>query len=89
MHRLLFTQGRHLVLPVLTGCAESIGLDMNRFNAEMADRIYTQRVQEHRRAADQDGVRATPSYLLDGKVIDVSSGFGRLEKAVGAALRGR
>jgi len=35
MHRLLFTPAQHLTLPVLTACAESIGLDMNRFNAEI------------------------------------------------------
>ena len=89
MHHLLFTQPHHLALPALTACAESIGLDMNRFNAEMADRIYTQRVHEHRQAAEADGVQTTPSYLLNGKVIDVSRGFGPLEQAVAAALKSR
>jgi len=36
---------------------------MNRFNAEMADRIYTQRIQEHRRAGERSGVRATPTFM--------------------------
>lgn len=89
MHHQLFTQGHHLALPVLTHCAESIGLDMIRFNAEMADRIYTQRVHEHRQAAEADDVHTTPSYLLNGQRIDVSHGFGPLEQAVAAALKGR
>lgn len=89
MHHLLYRQPQHLALPALVGFAESIGLDMNRFNAEMADRIYTQRVQEHRRAAAQSGVRTTPTYFLNGKVVDVSSGFDRLEQAVDALLKGR
>jgi len=46
-----------------TAHARSIGLDMNRFNAEMADRIYTQRIQEHRRAGERSGVRATPTFM--------------------------
>jgi len=89
MHHKLFTQTHHLSLPGLTACAESIGLEMNRFKAEMADRIYTQRVQEHRRAAVQSGVRTTPTYFLNGRVIDVSDGFDRLDHAVRAALPGR
>jgi protein-disulfide isomerase len=88
MHHLIFTQARHLDLPVLASCAQSIGLDMNRFNAEMADRVYTQRVHEHRQAAEQDKVHTTPSYLLNGLVIDVSQGFDRLDRAVAAALKG-
>lgn len=89
MHRKLFTQAHNLNLPGLTACAASIGLDMNRFKGEMADRIYTQRVQEHRRAAMKSGVQTTPTYFLSGKVIDVSDGFDRLERSVHAALTGR
>lgn len=86
MHHLLFTQPHHLALPALTGYAQSVGLDMIRFSAEMADRIYTQRVQEHRRAGQQSGLRATPSFFLNGQPVDVSFGFEKLEDAVQAAL---
>lgn len=88
MHQLLFSQTHHLALPALTGYAEAIGLDVIRFSAEMADRIYTQRVQEHRRAGEQSGIRATPAFFLDGKAVDVSYGFEKLEHAVDAALKG-
>jgi protein-disulfide isomerase len=87
MHELLFTQTHHLALPALTGYAESLGLDMIRFSAEMADRVYTQRVQEHRRAGQQSGVRATPAFFLDGRLVDVSFGLEKLEAAVRAALK--
>jgi protein-disulfide isomerase len=60
---------------------------MNRFNAEMADRIYTQRVQEHRRAGERIGLRATPAFFLDGQAVDGSFGLKRLEAAVHAALK--
>ncbi|MEQ1694068.1 MAG: thioredoxin domain-containing protein, partial [Gemmatimonas sp.] len=50
MHHLLFSQVHHLAPAALAGYAQSLGLDMNRFNAETGDRIYTQRVQEHCRA---------------------------------------
>jgi len=88
MHHLLFAQTHHLALAALTGYAASIGLDMVRFKAEMADRIYTQRVQEHRRAGVESGLRATPAFFLNGRPVDVSFGFGKLEEAVHAALSG-
>jgi protein-disulfide isomerase len=86
MHHLLFSQAHHLSPAALTGYAQSLGLDMNRFNAEMADRIYTQRVQEHRRAGEQSGLRATPAFFLNDQAVDVSFGFEKLEAAVQAAL---
>ncbi len=87
MHHLLFSQPHHLALPALTAHAKSIGLDMIRFHAEMADRIYTQRIQEHRRAGEYCGVRATPAFFLNGRPVDVSFGFERLEDAIHVALR--
>jgi protein-disulfide isomerase len=86
MHHLLFALPLQLAPPALAKHAQSIGLDMNRFNAEMADRIYTQRIQEHRRAGERDGVRATPSFFLNGMLVDVSFGFEKLEEAIHLAL---
>jgi len=88
MHHLLFTQSHGLALPALTRYAESIELDMIRFNADMADRVYTQRVQEHLLAGEQSGLKKTPCYFLNGHPIDVSGGLDKLEEAVHAALAG-
>jgi protein-disulfide isomerase len=87
MHHLLFAQAHHLTPAALVGYAQSLGLDMNRFKAELADHIYTQRIQEHRRAGERSGLRATPTVFLDGKAVDVSFGFEKLESAVQAALK--
>ena len=86
MHHLLFTHSSHLKLGALAQYAEQIGLDMLRFSAEMADRIYTQRVQEHRRSGEQIGLRGSPSFFLNGAIVDVSFGLDRLELAVRRAL---
>jgi protein-disulfide isomerase len=87
MHHLIFTQTQHLTMPTLTACAALIELDMTRFKAEMADRIYTQRVQEHRRAGERDGVKKTPTFLLNGVPVDVGRGFDKLEVALRALLK--
>ena len=87
MHHLLFGQAHHLSPAALAVHAQSLGLDMIRFNAEMGDRIYTQRVQEHRRAGERSGVRATPAIFLNGRVVDVTFGFEKLQGLVLAALK--
>lgn len=89
MHDLLFAHSPHLTLDALTRYAALLDLDMLRFKAEMADRIYTQRVQEHRRSGESLGLRGSPSFFLDGAVVDVSFGLERLEAAVSAALAER
>ncbi len=85
MHHLLYSQSHPLDLPAFTKHAQSIGLDMNRFNGEMADRIYTQRIQEHRRAGQRRGIHSTPSFFLNGTPVDVSCGFEKLETAIQGA----
>jgi protein-disulfide isomerase len=86
MHQLLLARTHQLTPEALAGCAESLGLDMIRFKAEMADHIYTQRIQEHRRAGAQRDVQATPAFFLNGRAVDISPGLGALDAAVNAAL---
>lgn len=86
MHQLLFAPPHCLSLAALTGHAEAIGLDMIRFKAEMADRIYTQRVQEHCRAGQQSRLRATPAFFLNGRPLEASVKFDQLADAVHAAV---
>lgn len=86
MHHLLFTHSKHLDLPALRHYAQTLDLDMLRFNAEMADHIYAQRVHEHRRSGEQIGLHGSPSFILNGAVVDVSFGLEHLEQAVRTAL---
>lgn len=86
MHRALFSAPNHLKPAALVVHAQAIGLDMLRFNAEMADRIYTQRVQEHRQAGHRSDVRSAPSFFLNGTPVDVSFGLEKLDEAIQAAL---
>lgn len=88
MHAQLFKAGHHLDLPGLTARAAAIGLDMVRFKAEMADHVYTQRVQEHRRAGVASGLRATPAYFLGGQPVAAAADLAPLEAAIRHALTG-
>jgi len=59
---------------------------MARFENEMRDHVYLQRVQEQMQVADQLRVRATPSFYLNGTFVDVSFGLAHLQQAVEQAL---
>ena len=61
-------------------------LDLERFDYEMNDRVYRQRVNEHIRSGRRSGVRGMPAFFVNGAIVDISFGFDRLVQAVGARL---
>jgi len=75
-----------LKLSDLARYAEQLELNMSRFYAEMADRVYLQRVQEHRHAAQKFGLHSTPSFFLNNYLIDTTSGWKNVEQDVYLAL---
>jgi protein-disulfide isomerase len=87
MHDLLFDNQRHLKPAHLRGYAERLELDLGRYDADMGDTVYLQRVREDIEGARRSGVRATPTFFLNGVLEDVSGGLQRLHDKVAAALR--
>jgi protein-disulfide isomerase len=73
-------------MPRLHEYAQSLGLDMARYTAEMDDEIYLQRIREHQQSGRASGVRSTPGFFVNGRIQDVSYGLDSLSKAVEAAL---
>ena len=86
MHDLLFDNHAHLKAHQLRGYAERLQLDMGRYDLEMDDHVYLQRVREHMQSGRESGVRATPTFFLNGRIQDVSFGLNSLFEAVEAAL---
>jgi protein-disulfide isomerase len=86
MHDLLFEHQHALKASHLREYAERLELDMTRFNAEMKDTVYLQRVREHQQSGVASGVRATPAFFLDGRIQDVSFGVKALFDAVAKTL---
>jgi protein-disulfide isomerase len=87
MHDLLFENQGHLKPAQHAALAKSLGLDMARFTAEMDDEIYLQRVREHQVSGKASGVRATPTFYVNGRLRDVSYGLHALWEAVDKELR--
>ena len=87
MHDILFEHQPHLHANNLRSYAESLQLDMERYDSEMNDHVYLQRIREHLQSARDSGARATPTFFVDGKIQDVSFDLRSLFDAVEAALR--
>jgi protein-disulfide isomerase len=64
MHNLLFENQLHLKVKSLRQYADGAELDLERFDYEMGDHVYLQRVQEHLDSGKRSGVRATPTFSL-------------------------
>src|SRR2546421_8760779 len=87
MHDLLFDNQRHLKLPQLRGYAQRLELDMVRYDADMADTVYLQRVREDIEGGRASGARATPTFFVNGVLQDVSGGLQGLFERVETELR--
>src|SRR5262249_17788979 len=86
MHDMLFEHQLHLKEKDLRRYAETLELDLERFDYELRDEGYRQRVNEHIEGGRESGVRATPSFFVNGGIVDVSFGLQHLFEAVQARL---
>ncbi len=86
-HDLLFGHAGPLDAAQVHRHAAELGLDLARFDNEVKDTVYRQRVQEQIAGGQRAGVRATPTFFVNGRMVDVSFGLQRLHDAVEAALR--
>jgi len=87
MHDLLFENQEHLKARQVRGYAERLELDLERYDSEMKDELYLQRVREEISGGKRSGVRATPTFFINGRIRDVSFGLQALADGVERALR--
>ncbi|WP_407319669.1 Na+/H+ antiporter NhaA [Isoptericola halotolerans] len=66
MHDLLFAHQDRLEGEGLRGYAQELGLDLDQFDADLADDALHARVQDHAVSARASGARGTPTFFLDG-----------------------
>jgi protein-disulfide isomerase len=66
MHHLLFTNQRRLDAPDLLAYARAIGLDLERFVAEVDSGVHKARIREDFRGGVRSGVNGTPTFFIDG-----------------------
>jgi protein-disulfide isomerase len=66
MHDLLLENQQHLDDEDLHGYAERLGLDVERFDAELAEHVHAERVREDFMGGVRSGVNGTPTFFVNG-----------------------
>jgi len=70
MHDHLYEHQQHLTDPDLHGYAEALGLDVERFDRELAGHVHADRVREDFMSGVRSGVNGTPSFYVNGAKYD-------------------
>jgi protein-disulfide isomerase len=74
-------------LDALVDCAREVGLDPERFRAELDTGKYEAVVDAQRKKITALGLSAVPVFVVNGRVLQGAVEFGTLRKAVEEALR--
>jgi protein-disulfide isomerase len=67
MYDLLLSHQDELMMRDLVRYATELGLDVERFQEELRQRKYAQRVSEDVASADESGVSGTPTFFINGR----------------------
>ncbi|MGD8633112.1 MAG: Na+/H+ antiporter NhaA [Anaerolineales bacterium] len=91
MHDKLFENQEDLSDESLIGYAAEIGLDVERFQRELEDKVHAKKVQEDFRSGVKSGVNGTPTFYINGERYDgpwdVESLVEEIEKPLGVQVR--
>jgi protein-disulfide isomerase len=89
MHDVIFENQKRLRDHDLRGYAEQVGLDLERFDAEMAEHVHAARVHEDFMSGVRSGVNGTPTFFVNGgrydDSYDVETLLAALERAAASA----
>lgn len=85
MHDALYENQHSLGPELIRGLARKLGLDMRRFEEDLAEHRFHRRVREDFMGGVRSGVNGTPTFFINGERYD-----GRVdEEALGSALEER
>ena len=82
MHDMLYEHQETLDDGQLRRFAEQIGLDLDRFEQDMAEHRYAARVREDFMSGVHSGVNGTPTFFINGTRYDGSWAEGELVRAL-------
>jgi protein-disulfide isomerase len=88
MHDVLYENQRRLSDADLHGYAEALGLDVERFDRELADGVHAPHVREDFLSGVRSGVNGTPTFYIDGVRHDDSYDLETLLAALERAAAG-
>jgi len=82
MHDLLYENQRRLRDQDLHAYAEQLGIDVERFDKDLAEHVHAPRVREDFMSGVRSGVNGTPSFYVNGARHDDSYDFDTLLAAL-------
>jgi protein-disulfide isomerase len=85
MHDYLFEHPLSLSNGFVLQYATNLGLDVDRFEREIAEHIYAERVRSDLRSGIESGVNGTPTFFINGIRHDGDWNLERLQAAIIAA----
>ncbi|HEU4978662.1 MAG TPA: thioredoxin domain-containing protein [Solirubrobacteraceae bacterium] len=87
MHDLIYGRERDLDPPLLRSLAKRIGLDVERFDAEIAHDAHLRHVMEDFQSGVDSGVNGTPTFFIGAERLDGDLGLTALQRALEEAGR--
>jgi protein-disulfide isomerase len=69
--------------------AAALGLDQETFDSCLDNQTYAARVQQDADDAQADGIHATPSFLINGTLVEGAQPFEAFQQEIEAALQGQ
>ena len=87
MHDKMFANMRALGVNNLKKYAEEIGLDVEKFEKDIADPAIQKQIDDDMKLARQSGVRGTPTLFINGKRFTGQRSVDGLKDAVKAILK--
>jgi protein-disulfide isomerase len=87
MHDLLFDRQQHLLRDDLSDYARSIDLNMIAFDRQLDEHVYLPFVRAQLDTGQKSGVRSTPGFFVNSKILDVSYSLNALADAIDKQLK--
>jgi len=85
MHDLMYGRDQELRPELLRELAESIGLDLGRFDAELEDEKHLRHIMEDFQSGVDSGVNGTPTFFMNEERLDWDFETATLREAVARA----
>jgi protein-disulfide isomerase len=87
MHDLLFEHQDELGERLYLACAQTLGLDVDRFATDLANHVYADKVRQDFLSGVRSGVNGTPTFFINGRRHDGSWDARALAAAIERAVQ--
>ena len=82
MHDLLFANAKELTDENFVKWAGELGLDVEKFKADLADPAVAKKVDENQKQGTQLGARGTPAFFVNGRYVSGAQPFEKFKALI-------